>query len=266
MRWRDLLGGLAAVAVLVADARAQPASSPTVMDENLFTHFYRDPEPSRVAGFLERYQKAAPGWNAFPPVTGFFTIVFRRHPDWIGKLVPDQPDARMAIAVAAALQLSGQQAVEPALQSRLLAAGTDAVLQAELAGLPPRLEDLHIVTATHLDILWGASFASGDERYARMIADFLAATANRSELIAIDIAKVALAMTGGPRDIIPQLKDKYGEDDARRIIVAASAAWAIESNARQHPFVDQFLTGYIAAASGSPTAKLLTALRPRKRP
>src|SRR3979411_1715275 len=53
-------------------------------------------------------------------------------------------------------------------------AGSDATLRAELANLPLRLEDMRIAAPTHLDILWGASFASGDERYARMIADFFA--------------------------------------------------------------------------------------------
>src|ERR1700716_2132900 len=53
-------------------------------------------------------------------------------------------------------------------------AGSDATLRAELANLPLRLEDMRIAAPTHLDILWGASFANGDERYARMIADFFA--------------------------------------------------------------------------------------------
>src|SRR5262249_2030682 len=160
------------------------------------------------------------------------------------------------------LRLSGQPAIEPSLQSRLATAGADAMLKAELADLPLRLEELHVVTPTHLDVLWGASFASGDERYVRMVADFLARTANRSELIAIDIAKTVLAMSGGPREIFGQLKDKYGEEGAREIIFAASAAWGIESNSLQHSFVDKFLTGYVAANSGSPAAKILSALRP----
>ena len=71
----------------------------------------------------------------------------------------------------------------------------DDTLRAEFAILPARLEDLEIATPTHLDILWGASFASGDGRYARMIIDFFAETANRSEEIAIDVAKVAMGRT-----------------------------------------------------------------------
>lgn len=227
-------------------------------------YFYTNPQPARLVGFLERYEKKAPGWRSFPPVAGFLAIVFRQHSDWIGKLIPDQPDSRTAVAIAAALRLSGELVIEPSLRSRLANAGADPSLRAELANLPLRLEELHVVTPTHLDLLWGASFASGHERYARMVADFLAETANRSELIAIDVAQTELAMVGGPREILSQLKDKYGERDARQIIFAAVAAWGLLSNAREHPFIDTFLTKYIAANSGSGTAKVLSALRPRK--
>jgi hypothetical protein len=266
MRRRDLIVGLSAVMALLAEESAQSATPSQVpMDDDLFLHFYDNPDPSRLVGFLERYQERAPGWNAFPPVTGFFAVVFRRHLDWIDRLVPDHPDSRTAVAIYAALRLCGQPAIGPNLQSRLAVAGADAMLKAELAGLPLQLERLHVVTPTHLDVLWGASFASGDERYVRMIADFLATTANRSEVTAMDVAKVVLAMSGGPRDILSQLKDKYGEGGAREIAFAASAAWALEANARQHLFIDDFLTEYIAANSGNPTAKLLSALRTRKR-
>jgi len=227
-------------------------------------YFYTDPRPVRLVGFLERYEKIARGWQPIPTVVGFLAVVFRQHPDWIGKLIPDQPDSRTAVAIAAALRLSGEPAIEPSLQSRLANAGADLTLRAELANLPMRLEELHVVTPTHLDVLWGASFASGDERYARMVANFLAETANRSELIAIDVAKTELAMVGGPREILSQLKDKYGEQGARQIIFAATAAWGLLSNAQQHPFIDTFLTNYIAANSGSGSAKVLSALRPRK--
>jgi hypothetical protein len=250
----------------MVEARAQPASpSETAKDDDLISHFYSNPQPARLVGLLERLQQRAPGWNWFPPVAGFFAIVFRQHSDWIERLVPDHPDTRTAVAVTAALRLSGLPQIEPNLQSRLSAAGADPALRAELANLPPRLEELHVVTPTHLDLLWGASFASGDDRYVRMIADSFATIANRSEPLAVDIAKATLALLGGPRDFLGQLKDKYGEAGAREIAFAATAVWGLESNAQQHSFVDKFLTEYIAASSGSPAAKVLSALRRSKK-
>jgi len=265
MRRRDFIGALFAAATMLVEARAQPATpSEIAKDNDVFTYFYSNPQPERLVGFLERFQHRAQGWNGFPPVAGFFAVVFRQHSDWIDRLVPDHPDTRTAVAMAAALRLSGLPQTEPNLQSRLSAAGADPTLRVELANLPPRLEELHVVTPTHLDVLWGASVASGDDRYVRMIADFFATTANHSELIAVDVAKTALAISGGPRDILGQLRGKYGDEGAREIVFAATAAWALASNAQQHSFVDKFLTEYIAANSGSPAAKTLSALRPRK--
>src|SRR5262249_54371630 len=154
--------------------------------------------------------------------------------------------ARTAEALSASLQLAGLPAEGQTIRPRLAESGSDATLKAELAGLPLRPEDIRIATPTHLDILWGASFASGDERYARMIADFLDQTANRSEVIAIDIAKTVLAMAGGQRDILRQLKDKHGEAPAREIVFAAAAAWGLVTNARQHSFVEAAVTTYMA--------------------
>jgi hypothetical protein len=76
----------------------------------------------------------------------------------------------------------------------MLAADTDAdtTPKAELAGLLFRLEEIHIVRPTHLDVLCGGTFASRDARCPMMTVDFLAVMANRSELIATEIAKAAI--------------------------------------------------------------------------
>jgi hypothetical protein len=71
-------------------------------------------------------------------------------------------------------------------------------------------------------------------------------------------------MAGGPQEPLQGLRAKYGEDFARQIIYAASALWALQSNARQHNFVDQAVTQFINERQGTPAAKALTALRPRR--
>src|SRR5262249_54215692 len=131
MRRRDFIGAVAAAAALPIEARAQATEAAT--DNDTFSHFYADPRPARLLGFLDRYQKRAPSWNAFPPVAGFFAIVFQRHSDWIDRLVPEHPDSRTATAILGALRLSGLPSIEPNLRSRLSAAGADPTLSTELA-------------------------------------------------------------------------------------------------------------------------------------
>jgi len=108
--------------------------------------------------------------------------------------------------------------------------------------------------------LWGASFAAGDGRYVTPIIDYFAAAANASELVAIDIAKTTIEMTGGPKGTIASLKGKYGDAGAMQLIYAATALWAIAANSRQHPFVKQTVTEYIRNHPGTPATKALSAL------
>jgi hypothetical protein len=233
----------------------------------LLTFFYKDPRPERLIGFIEKYDAppAERKWEAYPPAAGFFAFIFRKHPDWIERLVPARLNARMGETLTAAMWLAGSPAKAANLQPRLKQAGSDEQLRGQFSRLANRLEDLRIVIPTHLDILWGASFASGNGRYPRMIIDFFAQTANRSEPIAIDVTQTAIAIMGGPKDSVRELRGKHGDALAREIIYAATALWALQSNARQHPIVDEVVAKYIQEHAGTPAEKALSALRPKKR-
>ena len=188
-------------------------------------------------------------------------MVFRAHEDWIDRLIPAHPDAKIVETLAAALQIAGYPQTSINLRSKFKDVGSDEILHAQLAGLPTRLEELRISIPTHLDLLWGASFASGDGRHVRKIIEFYASTADQSEQVAIDIARVGIATMGGPQEPLQGLRAKYGEDFARQVIYAATAQWAILSNAKQHSFVDQAVTKFINERRGTPAAKALGTLR-----
>ncbi|HEX8165413.1 MAG TPA: hypothetical protein VF601_06440 [Beijerinckiaceae bacterium] len=254
---------LAAALILVAlgPAAAQPGKAPRQDDP--LTYFYKDPRPERLVGFLEAYEASHGHWNAYPPVAGLFAVVFQKHPDWIDRLAPARFGPKVATTLFAALRLSGQGARAQALRPRLAEAGLEPKLQAEFSGLPARLDDLEVVTPTHMDILWGASFASGDGRHARKLMDFFARTANRSEAVAQDVARTVLAMTGGPKEVFGELRGRYGDGGAREIAYAATALWAVTSNARQHPFVDRAVAAYMREHPGTPATKALNVVRPR---
>ena len=248
-------------------AMMQPAPARTDPEGDLLTFFYKDPRPERLIGYLDRYETAQGprDWIAYPPVAGFFAVIFRSHPDQVDRLVPVRPGPRIATTLLAALTLAGNQTLAAKLGPTLDEGGSDEKLKSEFAGLPSRLEDLRPRSGTHLDILWGAAFASGDGMFVRMIADVLAQTANRSELIALDVARTALAIMGGPKEIMGHLRGKYGDAGAREIIFAATALWGLQSNARQHQFVERAVTKYVADHPGTPTAKALTAATQRPR-
>lgn len=251
-----------ALALTAGAATAQQRLSPS---QELITYYYKDPRPERLVGYFGTFGElaAAARPHSYVPITGFFAVVFRDSPEWIDRLVPADLNPLNAEALFVALQLSGHGA--QAEQVRTKVRDTDAKLTAELAGLPARLEDLHIATPTHLDLLWGASFASGDGRYARMIIDYFAETANRSEPIAIHIAQAALAQMRGRKEVIQELRQKYDDETFRQIMYASAALWALQSNAKQHAFVDEVVARYIAEHPDTPATKALSAFRQSKR-
>lgn len=255
-------GGLALIAA--SSAEAQQAQKPTPQDE-LLMFFYKDPRPDRLVGFLEQFDKTnAQKWDAYPPVAGFLTIVFRTHPADIEQLLPARLTPQSATTVAAALRMSGNAAMAAKLQPKLEQARKDEKLANEFANLPVRLEDIPISSPSHLDILWGAAFASGDARYVRMILDFFAQVANTGEPVAIDIAKVAVGMAGGSKEIFGELRGRYGNNSGL-IIVAAAALWAARSNAEKHVFVDRALTAYVNEHPGTNATKTISAFRPKSK-
>jgi hypothetical protein len=263
-RWLAALAAILACTLLVpiGAAAQQMQAAP---GDTLLTTFYKDPRPERLVGFLDqlRAMPAAQSWEAYPPVAGFYAFVFRKFPADVEKLMPQAPDAKVAETIAAALRLSGNQAEYEKFQPRLAQTGRDLQLAAVFANLPSRLEELQITTPSNLDILWGAAFASGDEKFVLMIIDYFARTANLDEEVARDITRTVFAMAGGPREIFNELRTRYGVLAARQVVFAASALWAIQSNARQHEFIDRVVVSYIDQHPDTLAQKALVATRPK---
>ena len=236
--------------------------------EKLISYFYTDPRLERLFGFIEGFEAAAgkENWGAYPPLAGFFAVVFSSHPDQIERLLPARLDPKSATAVATALRLSGKEHLIPKFRRRFRA-GWDQKLQTEFANLPTRLDEIYIKTPTHLDILWGAAFASGDSRHVSMIVHFMASVVNCSEQIALDVFKMAAARSAGPIgiEILKEVRDRYGAAQAWEMLVASIALWALRSNALQHPFVEHVLGEYAGSHAGTPAAIALSNLRPKSK-
>ncbi|WP_338822417.1 hypothetical protein [Bradyrhizobium septentrionale] len=249
-----------AIPVFLFSTLPAPAQQASTLPPDNFAYFYQDPRPERLTEIFASVQNTATSWIAFPPLTGLLAADFKSHPEHIDRLVPIVKDVKASYALITAARLSGQPAKAEMLRAKFTNLGFDQTLNAEFAGIPTRFEDLQITRPTHLDILWGASFAAGDSRYVMPIVDYFAAAANTSELVAIDITKTAVEMTGGPKGTIAGLKAKYGDAGALQMILAATALWAIASNSRQHDYVKQTVVRYVGDHPGAPATKALSAL------
>ena len=236
-----------------------PSLAVAQTEHDPLTFFYQDARPERLVGFLDAIGKNQRNWMAYPPIVGFFAVIFQKYPDWTAKLLPSRYDAELSPAIVAAAQLSGRP-----LPAHMPNVAPDPRLEQQLSGLPSSIQDLRISTATHLDICWGAFFASGDPRYVQEILAFFAKTANRSDDVALDLTRIVLAYEGGPKEVYGEIKGKYGQALARELVMAASAEWGLVSNARRHPIVDREIETFIAANHGSFAAKSLSALRTKR--
>ena len=102
---------------------------------------------------------------------------------------------------------------------------------------------------------WRAhGLASGNPRYCLKTLQQVATVANSD-----DNAQDILAIFQGrekPGDT-PSLVEKRGNDKTVELIMVAEGIWSLNSNARQHQFVQRAVDDYIAAHPTEPVSKLL---------
>jgi hypothetical protein len=264
--WLPALTAICACALLPSiRAAAQQPGAQAAPGDTLLSTFYQDPRPERLIGFLDRLRTSPSMQNrdAYPLVAGFYAAVFRSHPDDVEKLMPQSLDAKTAETIAAALRLSGNGALYQKFEPRLAATGRDLDVAGLFANLPSRIEQLEITAPSSLNILWGAAFASGDVKLVRMILDYFARTANLDDQIGRDIVQTVVALTGGPRDIYLQMRQRYGVLGARQVVFAAEALWSLQVNAKQHAFVNGVVAKYVDEHPGTSAQKALLATRPK---
>lgn len=221
--------GLLAAAFAAAPAGAQ-APSP---GQERFTFFYKAPDLRAVPDLISVANIDTDARTKAPPVVGFLAALVSRHPGELDVLLPKTASPGTTRAIIYALQTGGQPA---AAVARAEKAGWSAQEISGLKNIGTRPEAVPIATPSDLDFHWGASFATGDQRFVRPIWQAYAAVANRGDVVADDIVATARAMrdrTSGLRAIA----ERYGEKGFREIVLASAALWAMDSNMRQHAFI-----------------------------
>jgi tetratricopeptide (TPR) repeat protein len=250
---------IAAAASLVSfDAAVSPAraeQAAPVSDADVI-NFYRNPSSARLAQLMAYFNTIAQSGKPFaqPPLIGFLAAAFQKYPSDIDTVIPADLSLPMLEIVGYSLRLAGQDAKARAIAERLKSRGA---APPDFTEVPAGLDAMTATGPTEFDMLWGASFATGDPRYCSKILAQFAAVAN-VDGNAEDM--LAIAKTVGTGADLHWVADKRGVDKARELTGMSSALWSLNSNAQQHQFVRKVVSDYIDAHPAEPASKALIAL------
>jgi|SRR5208282_1500389 len=179
--------------------------------EEWLTYYYQHPRPDLLVSALRFMSKD--GWlqksDAQAPLVAFLSRVFIANPDrlkgWAADVANDSEDEKVTVATALWM-VDGDKSQE------VLGAITrdgPATFQVKVKSLqanrPPDLLKDEINSPQFLDALWGAFFATGNERYVQRLISAL-----------------------------PMLD---AEGDVMKMLIGGAAQWSLTSNAVQHPKV-----------------------------
>ena len=194
----------------VADAAAR------TMDDVLLR---RKGQLSNVDDFLKWLQDnrlVEDNDGAAAPVAAFLSVIFSANPtrveDWVQTT---KASGKTKDLVAAALWLSGNVKMASEMSGHPIGTGS-----------PIPLADIRIEHPSHLDMMWGAFFASGDTVYVQRIIETLDDT---------------VPLTG---------------DATLDAVIRGAAEWSLGSNMAQHELVNRLVRKELAARSGTVKAKL----------
>jgi hypothetical protein len=221
---------LAAGALLAAltPARAIETAGTRQQAWQWVAHYYENPQPEQFVPAVYALSRSDYFETVGQPATaiGFFAAVFAENPQRVTRWLDDTaalPERHRRI-LAAAAWTAGHP--EGARRLRELSARSDATLQREIAAMlergPTPLADTPVLSASSMNLQWGAFLASGDERH---IVNVLAALGSE------------------------------------RPGVASSARFALAQNAAAHPRVLEICRAQLEKQPAAVRAELRAALR-----
>ncbi len=197
--------GLSLCIASVVWAEIEPLSHKELND--WMVYYYRNPRPEmtpRAIYSMGRLEDVDD--TRLAPLSAFLSFVFRDNPgkvrEWLSQLSPLSACARKVVSYA----LWYSTIDESANLMKSLAEssdGEDAVLvRTLLEKRPTPFEEVEIASASNLDTLWGAFFATGGEKY---------------------VIRIMSAL--------PYVNAK---GDMNKLLIGEAARWSLASNAVQH--------------------------------
>ena len=250
-------GSIALFNAAISPLRAEPTpTTTTAVSEADFTYFYKNPSPERLSQLMAYFNTLAQSGKPFvqPPMIGFLAAAFQKYPGEVDTLISADLSLPMLEIVEYSLRLAGQDAKARSITDRLKSRGAAAP---DFTDVPSSLDTMAATGPTEFDMLWGASFATGDPRYFSKILAQFARIANEDGN-ADDILAIAKAAETGADS--HWVVDKRGVEKARELSTLATALWALNSNTKQHDFVRKAVGDYIQAHPAEPASKTLISL------
>ncbi|MGZ6253916.1 MAG: hypothetical protein ACXWM1_12710 [Candidatus Binataceae bacterium] len=242
---------LIGVLLLVSSAASAAGIAPRDLKAEI-TSFYKAPSAGKAAQIFEAFAKSdmAENRSSHPPMAGFLAGAFIKYPKDIDRIIPRKLDDMTTYTVALALRFSGQSARSTKLLDALIVKGFMKPQMIE--SFPTSLDSYAPTTSTDFDILWGASFATGDARYVAKVMERYASVAKDETTTN---ALLTVAKTFVTRGDLEWMHEKYSEEERATLINTATALWELDSNAQQHEFVRDYISGYMKAHPGDFASK-----------
>jgi hypothetical protein len=226
---------------------------------NAMNTFYRAAKKPDVGNLVARWERltASDQPAALPPMIGFLAAHFEKDPADIDRVAKHTLTRKGQSVVLIALEAAGNDAAARRVGSKWHWSDADV---SKLGGIHP-LDQLVAASASDLDTLWGAAFATGDAAYVRKIYDFYAKLANDPKIEFADIVLIVQARATQKSEGLRGIVERYPPEMAQNVVLAASALWSLMSNATQHPFVKAELDRIEKEAGDTNAVKAMVALK-----
>jgi hypothetical protein len=251
-----LLPALAAPSASLAQS-AQQAPAGSMDSRQLETAMMRYYErPVDLPTMLMSWEQlGGPGTDS---MMGFLAGYFAKYPDRIPQVTKAPLGQKAQLFVVQGLRLADRTNEARAAAQQWNWPASEA---ARITPVEPLIKK-KIAIAPHFDVMWGASFATGDAVYVRPIYDYLSAFFSEPGTDVGDVVTmVAFKHRVASQDAMKQLAGKYPKETFVRIAHASSALWSLESNARQHKFVAAALEQYAKQQPQNPAVKAIDDVR-----
>lgn len=203
-------------------------------------YFYKSGHIDDIPRILTRWLAAG---GPTPQLLGFIVGVSAKNPTQIDRMFPpslnDAGQRYAVVGVRVAISTDRAEALArrygwPQSRLRMINAGTT-------------IDKYPIRVPQDIDMLWGASFATGDPQYPKRILMYYVSVADRGDVAIDEIYGLIRGTPNYNKNNVQELRQRYGMPKLGEILTASAALWSLTSNAAQHSFVKNVVDAHITS-------------------